>query len=116
MSSYTITGRVISIGQTEQKTEKLTIRKFVVDDQSPEYANLFEFQLMNAKTDLADKLKIGDEITVHFNLKGRGWTNQSGETKYYTSLDAWRIEIGDAPQQQQPQAQQPQAQTDDLPF
>jgi hypothetical protein len=122
MSSYTIEGRVLSVGQTEQKTEKLSIRKFVIDDQAPEYANLFEFQLANAKTELADKIKAGERVRVHFNLKGRGWTSPSGEVKYFTSLDAWRIESIDAPQQQpQPQPAQPQQPAQapietDLPF
>lgn len=104
MSSYTIEGRVLSVGQTEQKTEKLSIRKFIIDDKAPEYANIFEFQLANAKTELADKIKPGDRVRVHFNLKGRGWTSPSGDVKYFTSLDAWRIESIDAPQQQ-PQQQ-----------
>jgi hypothetical protein len=122
MSSYTIEGRVISIGQTEQKSEKFSVRKFVIDDQAPEYANLHEFQLANAKTELADKFSIGNQVRVHFNLKGRGWTSPSGEVKYFSSLDAWRIESIDAPQQQpQPQPAQPQQPAQapietDLPF
>jgi hypothetical protein len=120
MSSYTIEGRVISIGQTEQKSEKFSVRKFVIDDQAPEYANLHEFQLANAKTELADKFSIGNQVRVHFNLKGRGWTSPSGEVKYFSSLDAWRIESIDAPQQQ-PQPAQPQQPAQapietDLPF
>ena len=111
MSSYTIEGRVLSVGQTEQKTEKLSIRKFVIDDQAPEYANLHEFQLANAKTELADKIKTGERVRVHFNLKGRGWTSPSGEVKYFTSLDAWRIESLDAPQQQPQQPAYNEAQT-----
>jgi hypothetical protein len=118
MSSYTIEGRVLSVGQTEQKTEKLSIRKFVIDDEAAEYANLFEFQLANAKTELADKIKAGDKVRVHFNLKGRGWTSPSGEVKYFTSLDAWRIEPIDVQQEPQPQQPQPvQAPIEtDLPF
>ena len=31
------------------------------------------------------------EVEVSFNLRGRKWTNPEGETKYFTSLQAWRI-------------------------
>ena len=112
MSSYTIEGRVLSVGQTEQKTEKLSIRKFIIDDEAPEYANLFEFQLANAKTELADKIKTGERVRVHFNLKGRGWTSPSGEVKYFTSLDAWKVDIlsGASEQQTQPMQQVQQVQ------
>jgi single-strand DNA-binding protein len=128
MSNYTIEGRVISIGQTEQKSEKFSVRKFVIDDQAPEYANLHEFQLANAKTELADKIKTGDRVRVHFNLRGRGWTSPSGEVKYFSSLDAWKVDIlsGASEQQTQPmqqlqQLQQPQQTAQapietDLPF
>jgi hypothetical protein len=108
MSNYTIEGRVISIGQTETKSEKFSVRKFVIDDQAPEYANLHEFQLANAKTELADKFSIGNQVRVHFNLRGRAWTSPSGEVKYFTSLDAWRIESLDVQQQEPTPKQQPQ--------
>ena len=119
MSSYTLEGRVISIGQTEQKSETFSVRKFVVDDEAPEYANLHEFQLSNAKTTLADGLTIGTRVRVHFNLRGRAWNSPSGELKYFSSIDAWKIEILNGVSEQQPQ-QQPQAEPgpieSDLPF
>ncbi len=116
MSSYTIEGRVISIGQTEQKSEKFSVRKFVVDDESPEYANLHEFQLANAKTTLADGLKIGTRVRVHFNIRGRAWTSPKGELKYFSSLDAWKIEPIDGVSEQ-PVADPQQAPIEsDLPF
>jgi hypothetical protein len=112
MSNYTIEGRVISIGQTEIKSEKFSVRKFVIDDQAPEYANLHEFQLANAKTELADKFSIGNQVRVHFNLRGRAWTSPSGEVKYFSSLDAWKVDIlsGASEQQTQPMQQLQQLQ------
>ena len=112
MSNYTIEGRVISIGQTETKSEKFSVRKFVIDDQAPEYANLHEFQLANAKTELADKFSIGNQVRVHFNLRGRAWTSPSGEVKYFSSLDAWKVDIlsGASEQQTQPMQQLQQLQ------
>lgn len=123
--SYTIEGRVISIGQTEQKSEKFSVRKFVIDDQAQEYANLHEFQLANAKTELADTFKVGNQVKVHFNLRGRAWTSPSGEVKYFSSLDAWKVEVINAASEQSvQQVQQVQRPTQvqqavvesDLPF
>ena len=116
MSSYTIEGRVISVGQTEQKSEKFSVRKFVVDDEAPEYANLHVFQLSNAKTTLADGLTIGTRVRVHFNIRGRAWSSPSGEVKYFSSLDAWKIEFIDGVSEQPASDPQQGGVQDDLPF
>ena len=71
---------------------------------------------------------MGDELDVHFNLKGRKWTDPKGEVKYFNSLQAWRLEAGTAgqPAQSQPQADSTEGleepgwitdnEEDDLPF
>ena len=35
---------------------------------------------------------IGQEINVNYNLRGRKWTSPQGETRYFTTLDVWKIE------------------------
>ena len=35
---------------------------------------------------------MGDEIKVYFNLRGREWTDKQGATRYFNSLEAWKIE------------------------
>lgn len=39
-----------------------------------------------------DDLRVGDEVRVEFSLRGREWRSPKGETKYFNSLDVWRIE------------------------
>ena len=34
----------------------------------------------------------GDAVKVSINLRGREWTNPQGETKYFNSIQGWRIE------------------------
>jgi hypothetical protein len=43
------------------------------------------------KTTIIDRVNIGDEIKVHFNIKGTKWEKE-GKINYFTNLDAWRIE------------------------
>jgi hypothetical protein len=38
-----------------------------------------------------DRVNIGDEVKVYFNIKGSKW-EKNGVTNYITNLDAWRIE------------------------
>ncbi len=107
----------IKIKMNEQViSEKFKKREFVITDESSQYPQHVLFQLIQDKTSLIDPYKEGDEITVHFNLRGREWTSPTGEVKYFNSLEAWRIEAG------QGAAAAPQAagiatsQEDDLPF
>ena len=66
-------------------------REMVVttEEQYPQHI-LIEF--IQDKTDLLDKFKVGQNVKVSINLRGREWTNPQGETKYFNSLNGWRIE------------------------
>ena len=67
-------------------------REFVITDNSSQYPQHISFQLTQDKCSLIDQFQIGSEIKVHFNLRGREWTNAQGEVKYFNSIEAWRIE------------------------
>jgi hypothetical protein len=40
---------------------------------------------------MVDRVNIGDNIKVYFNIKGTKW-EKDGKTNYITNLDAWRLE------------------------
>ena len=35
---------------------------------------------------------VGQNVKVSINLRGREWVNPQGETKYFNSIQGWRIE------------------------
>ena len=82
-------------------------REMVVttDEQYPQHI-MIEFT--QDKCDLLNNYKPGEPVKVSINLRGREWVNPQGETKYFNSIQGWRIEKmqAEAPQgyQQQPQA------------
>ena len=59
---------------------------------NPQYPEFIKFELIQDKCDLLNNYKVGDELDVHINLKGRKWTDPIGEVKYFNSLQAWRLE------------------------
>ncbi len=88
-----------------QVSEKFKKREFVLTlDAGSSYPQQVTFQLTQDKVSLIDSLNQGEEIKVHFNLRGREWVNKEGETKYFNTLEAWRIEKA-APGQQNSVAQ-----------
>lgn len=51
------------------------------------------FQLTQDRVDLLDPFQEGDVLKVNFNLRGRRWKSpKTGETMFFNSLDAWRLE------------------------
>ncbi len=59
------------------------------DEQYPQHI-LVEF--VQDKTELLNNFKVGQLVKISLNLKGREWINPQGETKYFNSIQGWRIE------------------------
>ena len=87
-----ITGTIKVKGETQKVSEKFSKRDFVITDNSTQYPQFIQFQLTQDRCNLLDKYNVGDGVKVHFNLRGREWTNPQGEVKYFNSLEAWRLE------------------------
>jgi hypothetical protein len=92
--------RIKVINPTQQVSEKFSKREFVVTDSSNgNYPQDILFQATQDKCPLLDGFQLNDQVDVSFNIRGREWTSPQGELKYFTSLEAWRIErSGSAPQ------------------
>lgn len=89
--NYVMKGKVKVVGSTVAITEKFSKREFVVTDGSGVYPQDIQFQLTQDKCNLIDSLVIGDEVEVNFNLSGREWVNPKGESKFFNTLDAWKV-------------------------
>ena len=125
--SYELTGRLVAKFDTMQKTETFKTREFAVeksdDINGRTIVNYVKFQCVQDKTAIVDRVNIGDDIKVYFNIKGTKW-EKDGKVNYFTNLDAWRIEQilkttqGTDPEYLEPQdsfSARPDA-PDDLPF
>ena len=88
--SYTIQGKITEIKDEQIITPSFKKREFVVttNEQYPQDV-LLEFT--QDKCDELNKANIGQEVKVDFNLRGRKWVNPDGESKYFNTLQAWRI-------------------------
>jgi len=86
-----IVGKIKRIGPDQQVSASFTKRELVIttDEQYPQHI-LTEFT--QDKCDLLDPYKIGESVKVYINLRGREWVNPQGETRYFNSIQGWRIE------------------------
>jgi len=49
-------------------------------------------EFVQDKTELLNNFKVGQPVKIGVNLRGREWVNPQGETKYFNSIQGWRIE------------------------
>jgi hypothetical protein len=93
--SYELTGKLLVKFDTTQRTETFKTREFVVekseDINGKLITNYIKFQCVQDRTGIVDRVNVGDEIKVHFNIKGSKW-EKNGSVSYFKNLDAWRIE------------------------
>ncbi len=125
---YKAEGKVVKIFDAEQKSASFQAREFVIEVADGQYPQMVKFQLVQDKCSLVDDYSEGDEIEVEFDLRGREWNG-----KYFTNLQAWRINRagegggqggnggGQAAQQAKPQASAATSSAssdfdDDIPF
>jgi len=106
-----VTGKIKVINPTQQVSASFKKRELVVttDEQYPQHI-MIEFT--QDKTDMLDSYRPGEDVKVSINLRGREWVSPQGETRYFNTIQGWRIERAqaDAPQQYQQQPQQFQQQ------
>ena len=89
-----VTGKLHVIQETKQVSERFSKREIVVEiNDNPKYPQFVAFQLTGDRCSLADELHVGDQVRIEFSLRGREWRSPQGETKYFNSLDIWKIEL-----------------------
>lgn len=95
-----VKGRIKLINPRQDVSTSFSKREFVIttDEQYPQH---IQMEFNQDKCDLLDKYTIGQAVVVSINLRGREWVNPQGETKYFNTIQAWRI---DAAEGQQPAA------------
>lgn len=86
-----VTGKVKVINAEQQVSASFKKRELVVttDEQYPQHI-MIEFT--QDKCDLLNNYGVGEAVKVSINLRGREWVNPQGETKYFNSIQGWRIE------------------------
>ncbi len=86
-----VIGKIKVIGSEQQVSASFKKRELVVttEEQYPQHI-LIEFA--QDKTDLLNNYNVGEQVKVSINLRGREWVNPQGETKFFNSIQGWRIE------------------------
>lgn len=119
-----IKGKVHEILPATNVTETFKKRELIIEyAENPQYPEFIKFEALQDKVVLFDPLKVGDQVEVFFNLRGRPWTDKTGKTAYFNTLVVWRVNVlgsgasdSPAPQYAAPVDISSSADDDDLPF
>jgi len=104
-----VTGRVKVIGETQTFGANGFRKRELVVETFDQYPQSILIEFVQDNVNLLDQYQIGQEVRVFINLRGREWVNPEGVTKYFNSVQGWRLEAYQA-QQAAPQGyNQPQA-------
>lgn len=121
--SREIKGTIKEVGDTgEYGKSNFKKRQLLVIEDVEKYPQTLPIDFVQDKCTLLDSYQAGDEVIVHFNLRGSDFND-----KYYVSLQGWKIEKTVASQPQPVSAPpvppkeafdnvEPEEEHDDLPF
>lgn len=90
-NSYKITGAIRVISETRQVSDKFSKRELVLDVEDGKYSQVVLLEFAGNKCADLDGYHVGEPVEVEFNVRGREWRSPSGETKFFTTLSAWKI-------------------------
>ena len=88
-----VQGSIKVIGEVQEISATFKKRELVVSTDE-QYPQTLSIEFIQDKTELLNKFKIGQNVKVGINLRGREWENpQTKEIKYFNSIQGWRIEL-----------------------
>nr|WP_321415831.1 DUF3127 domain-containing protein [uncultured Allomuricauda sp.] len=87
-----VQGRIKMIDETKTYGNNGFRKREVVVTTEEQYPQHILVEFVQDKCDLLNNYSVGQMVKISINLRGREWVNPQGETKYFNSIQGWRIE------------------------
>lgn len=87
-----VQGRIKLIDETKTYGNNGFRKREVVVTTEEQYPQHILVEFVQDKCDLLNSYAVGQMAKISINLRGREWVNPQGETKYFNSIQGWRIE------------------------
>lgn len=85
-------GKIKMIDETKTYGNNGFRKREMVITTEEQYPQHIMIEFVQDKTDLLNSYKVGQDVKVSINVRGREWVNPQGETKYFNSIQGWRVE------------------------
>ncbi len=87
-----VQGKIKMIGETQTFGSNGFRKRELVVTTEEQYPQHILVEFVQDKSELLNNYQVGQSVKVNINLRGREWVNPQGETKYFNSIQGWRIE------------------------
>lgn len=87
-----VQGKIKMVGETQTFGSNGFRKREIVITTEEQYPQHIMVEFIQDKTDLLNNYQVGQNVKISINLRGREWVNPQGETKYFNSIQGWRIE------------------------
>ena len=87
-----VQGKIKMVGETQTFCSNGFRKREIVVTTEEQYPQHIMVEFVQDKTDLLNNYQVGQNVKISINLRGREWVNPQGETKYFNSIQGWRIE------------------------
>ncbi len=91
MAELKINGKVKLVLDAQTFDSGFTKREFVITTQE-QYPQDVKLEVTQQRVALLDNMKEGDNVDVHFNIRGNEYNG-----RYFVNLQAWKIDSAVAP-------------------
>lgn len=88
-----IQGRIKQIFPSQIIGQNGFEKRDLVITTEEQYPQTIIIQFTQQRCDLLNNLQVGQNVKVYINIRGREWTNPQGETKYFNTIEGWKIEV-----------------------
>lgn len=124
-----VTGKIKHLHETQTVGANNFRKRELILETIEQYPQFLKIEFVQDKCDTLNNYKVGQEVKIAINLRGREWVSPENETVYFNSIQGWRIDsLPNAVASNSPSNTQPQVSTvapdfnsqasepDDLPF
>ena len=91
-----VQGKVKMIGETQSFGSNGFRKREIVVTTEEQYPQHIMVEFVQDKVDLLNNFQVGQPVKISINLRGREWVDPQGVTKYFNSIQGWRIEAEQA--------------------
>ena len=117
-----LTGKIKMIGETQTFGSNGFRKREIVVTTEEQYPQHVLCEFVQDKCDILNGYNVGENVSISINLRGREWVNPQGETKYFNTIQGWKINRVGGQQPQQHAGDEflgmptQESEEDDLPF
>ena len=87
-----ISGIIKLISETKEYGSNGFKKRELVITTQEQYPQNIMVEFIQDRCEILDSFSVGNFVKIDINLRGREWVNKDGETKYFNSIQGWRIE------------------------